>query len=88
MIESDGIDYRYANAAMRATELPQDIAERSVALARRLDLAVAGVDLITTPRGDWYCLEVNPNPGFSVYDSAHDGAIATAVAELLASAPR
>jgi glutathione synthase/RimK-type ligase-like ATP-grasp enzyme len=88
MIESDGIDYRYANAAMRATELPQDIAERSVALARRLDLAIAGVDLITTPRGDWYCLEVNPNPGFSVYDSAHDGAIATAVAELLASAPR
>ncbi|MDP4236759.1 MAG: hypothetical protein Q8919_09955 [Bacteroidota bacterium] len=82
-IESEGIDYRYAKSRMTPIELPEDIASASTGLAKRLGLLVAGIDLIVTPEGQWYCLEANPSPGFSYYDIFPERSIAQAVAEAL-----
>ncbi len=59
--------------------LPEDIAERCVALAAQLRLVLSGIDLIATG-DDYYCLEVNPNPAFSYFDVSTDRTIARAVA--------
>jgi glutathione synthase/RimK-type ligase-like ATP-grasp enzyme len=80
-IESEGVDYRYASAQLFSVTLPPDVAERCVALAARLGLLLAGIDLIESVEGGWYCLEANPSPAFTAFD--HDGAIALAVADLL-----
>jgi glutathione synthase/RimK-type ligase-like ATP-grasp enzyme len=86
-VESEGIDYRYAPSRLEPVALPSDIAARCVALTHRLNLLLSGLDLIVTDGGDWYCLEVNPNPGFTAYDLWNDGEIARAVAELLMGSP-
>jgi D-alanine-D-alanine ligase-like ATP-grasp enzyme len=46
-------------------------------------LILSGIDLIATAAGEFYCLEVNPNPAFSYFDRFGDEAIAQAVAGLL-----
>jgi glutathione synthase/RimK-type ligase-like ATP-grasp enzyme len=80
-VESEGVDYRYASARLFPVTLPPDVAERCIALASRLGLLLAGIDLIEGEDGDWYCLEANPSPAFTAFD--HGGAIAAAVVELL-----
>jgi glutathione synthase/RimK-type ligase-like ATP-grasp enzyme len=82
-IDTDAVDYRYARAALTEIELDDELAHRCVALTRRLGLHIAGIDLIVTPRADWYCLEVNPNPGFTCFDASPDQPVARAIAELL-----
>jgi glutathione synthase/RimK-type ligase-like ATP-grasp enzyme len=81
-------DYRYAGrqggtVEIHARELQQDIADKCRALARTLQLAVAGIDLRHTLEGDWYCFEVNPSPGFSFYQHATGQPISDAIARLL-----
>ena len=44
---------------------------------------VAGIDLIATPEGKYYCLEVNPNPAFSFFELSEKNDIAQAVAQAL-----
>jgi D-alanine-D-alanine ligase-like ATP-grasp enzyme len=46
-------------------------------------LVLSGIDLIVTPRGEYYCLEVNPNPAFSYFDLSDEKTIARHVAEIL-----
>jgi hypothetical protein len=82
-IESEAVDYRYARSRLAEVDLDEEVARRCVTLAQRLGLLVAGVDLIRTAAGDWYCLEVNPNPGFTFYDRSGEQVVARAVAELL-----
>lgn len=84
-IKTDGVDYRYADATrLSRADLRPEIAERCVTLAKKLGLVVAGLDLIVTPDGDWHCLEVNPNPAFSVFELGEAQDIAQRVAALLA----
>jgi glutathione synthase/RimK-type ligase-like ATP-grasp enzyme len=88
-IISDRLDYRYArrsggSAQLRAAELPSDIAEKCVALARGLGLAFAGIDLKITPDGEVFCFEVNPCPAFSFYQANTGQPIAGALARYLA----
>jgi len=83
-IETDGADYRYADSRLVPTSLPADVARRAVRLTRRLGLPLAGLDLILTPSGDWYCLEANPNPAFACFADAD--CVAQAVARLLLEA--
>jgi glutathione synthase/RimK-type ligase-like ATP-grasp enzyme len=90
-IVSDADDYRYGGRQgiepeLRAYTLPAECAERCRALARSLDLPVAGIDLRCTPEGEWYCFEVNPSPAFSYYEAATRQPIADAIASLLISA--
>ena len=89
-IISQADDYRYAarqghDVELRAATLAVDCAERCLALARSLGLAVAGIDLRRTPAGEWFCFEVNPSPAFSYYESATGQPIAEAIAGLLVS---
>lgn len=82
-IESQSLDYRYGRSTLAPFDLPQGIATRCVRLAHELRLTLAGIDLIVTAAGEYYCLEVNPNPAFSYYELSDEKAIARAVAEAL-----
>jgi len=88
-IDSTHVDYRYASldggrATLKATQLPPDITDRCLVLARALGLAFAGIDLFLTGNGEYYCFEVNPQPGFSFFELHSGQPIAAAVASLLA----
>ena len=82
-IESDATDYRYGMARMALCELPSDVAQKCATLTRELGLELSGIDLMVTADDQYYCLEVNPSPAFSVFDVASNGTIAELVAERL-----
>jgi glutathione synthase/RimK-type ligase-like ATP-grasp enzyme len=87
-IESDADDYRYASrtgcdVVMQAVELPLAIAERCRTMAGAMELHLAGIDLRQTPDGEWYCLEVNPSPGFTYYEATTGQPVAAAIANML-----
>lgn len=87
---TDAVDYRYSSRAgetveLAATELPQDVARRCVALAKSLDLPFCGVDLMRRPDGSWVCFEVNPSPGYSWYEEEAGLPISEALVSWLAS---
>jgi glutathione synthase/RimK-type ligase-like ATP-grasp enzyme len=89
-VKSSAADYRYAGtsgatAELSAFELPEPLGRQLVALARQMDLQVAGIDLRLTPEGSWVCFEVNPSPGFPWYEDSTGHPIAEAIAELLES---
>lgn len=88
-IRSDAVDYRYAglqgmSVELRPAVLPLECVERCRRLVAEMGLVVAGLDLRRTPEGAWYCFEVNPCPDFTFFDRHPEGAIARAVAALLA----
>jgi hypothetical protein len=87
-VRSDSIDYRYSHqdggqTELEAADLPPAIASACLRLARELDLLVAGIDLMETPDGQYYCFEVNPAPGFLYYERVARQPISAAIAELL-----
>jgi hypothetical protein len=90
-IVSQADDYRYASrtgraAKIRTAHLPREVAERCRRLSAGVNLPVAGIDLRVTPKGEWYCFEVNPSPGFTYYQDATGQPIAEAIAQFLAQA--
>ena len=93
-VRSEADDYRYAahqslaDAELRATELPAAVARRCRTLAAAMGLVVAGIDLRRTPRGAWYCFEVNPSPAYSYYEQRTGQPICAAIARLLATGDR
>ncbi len=87
-IESEAVDYRYAQsdgltATLEPVTLPPAIAAACLRLARTFDLLFAGIDLKQTPDGEYFCFEVNPCPGFLYYERHTGQPISTALAELL-----
>lgn len=84
-IQSDVLDYRYGPRVIHETKLPPEIHDKCIVLSQHLGLLLAGIDFIVTPDNKWYCLEANPNPGFSFYDTSKEKVIARAVADLLLS---
>jgi glutathione synthase/RimK-type ligase-like ATP-grasp enzyme len=87
-IVSDADDYRYASragceVAMEPIDLPADVAKACRTMAAGMGLHLAGIDLRHTPAGEWYCLEVNPSPGFTYYEAVTGQPISAAVADLL-----
>jgi glutathione synthase/RimK-type ligase-like ATP-grasp enzyme len=88
-ISSAGVDYRYAGqrdgaaAALSATTVPDEIAQRCLAVTTSLGLEFAGIDLRRDPDGRYVCFEVNPSPAFSYYESHTGQPIAAAVADHL-----
>lgn len=71
------VDYRREGAlhTMRAFEPPPALRERLVEGTRELGLAFAGWDFKIDADETYWCLEVNPMPGYHPYDRACDGAI-------------
>jgi glutathione synthase/RimK-type ligase-like ATP-grasp enzyme len=82
-IQSQSVDYRYAPSSIVPFDLSDEIAARCVRLTAELGLLLSGIDLIATSGEETYCLEVNPNPAFSYFDTSEDKVIARAVAEIL-----
>ncbi len=87
-VNSSADDYRYTPAGIAAPTLtpgylPLSVQQRCQHLAHSLNLPLAGIDLRCTPQGDWYCFEVNPSPGFTVYQEATGHPISWAIAQLL-----
>lgn len=81
-------DYRYASRSnqsitMKPYELPRNIAEKSVKMVQGMKLYFAGIDFRRTPDGKWYCLEVNPSPGFTFFEMSTGQTIAAEVADML-----
>jgi hypothetical protein len=83
IISTSGIDYRYAQSSMEPFELPVNVAHQCLQLNQKLGLLLSGIDLIKGADGEWYCLEVNTNPGFSYFDGNEDKPIANAIAKML-----
>lgn len=89
-VRSDATDYRYGSrgdggpAELCPYEVSDDLAARCVAVADAMRLEFAGIDLRVAADGDVYCLEVNPSPAFSYYESHTGQPIARAVARRLA----
>jgi len=91
-IRSEAVDYRYAkregkNCDMREELLTPAMEQACIRIARRLDLLFAGIDLKITPRGEVFCFEVNPSPGFSFYEIGTGQPISAALADLLHAKP-
>jgi len=87
--DTNAADYRYAvrqpggNTELEAYQLPLELQQRCLQLARGLGLDFAGIDLKITPDGEIYCFEVNPCPAYSYYQLNTGQPIAEAVAEYL-----
>ena len=90
-IVSDASDYRYAardigvEPEIVACELDAPTRAKCIALAERLNLPLAGIDLRCTPEGRYVCFEVNPSPAFSFYEQRAGLPIAASIAGYLAA---
>lgn len=87
-IVTGATDYRYAaldkeQVTFTSYELTDDLRERCLALAERCGMSFVGIDLIVGEKGV-VCLEVNPSPAYSYYESATDAPISYALARHLA----
>lgn len=87
-IQSEAVDYRYASleggrVEMKPVVLPPEVETSCLQLAQHLGLLFSGIDLKVTPDGDYYCLEINPSPGFFYYERYTGQPISTALANLL-----
>ena len=84
LVESNGTDYRYSQARLMATSLPDAVTERCIELSRSLDLHFSGIDLRLTSEGEYFCFEVNPSPGYSYYEYHTKQPISLELAKYLA----
>ncbi len=90
-VQSAAVDYRYARrdglaAELCAVDLPTEVKERCVRLAKHLALPLAGIDLRRQLDGSYVCFEVNPMPGYSYYQAHTGQPIASSLARYLANA--
>jgi len=86
-IVADESDYRYdKQAQIRAHTLPEPVRRQCFALARALGFVLAGIDLRVTPKGRYYCFEVNPSPAFSWYEVRTKQPITATLCDVLENA--
>jgi len=80
-ILSDAVDYRARGVQTRheAAGVPEALLERMIRAAEVMGLAFTGWDFKVDADGRHWCLEVNPSPGYDVYDRRADGAISRAL---------
>ena len=67
-LDSSSIDYRYSkDLKVQSVSLPDEIKKWCIEATQVEGLTFSGVDLIKTA-DTWYCLEVNPNPGYHWFE--------------------
>jgi hypothetical protein len=66
-------------------EVPEGLGDLLVVGTRSLGLAIGGWDFKVAADGTWWCLEVNPMPGYSPYDERCEGRISRAIFDYLSS---
>lgn len=66
---STEIDYRYSTEKLSFMpfDLPKLVKEFCIKVTKSEQLVFSGIDFIVE-NDTWYCLEINPNPGFHPYD--------------------
>ncbi len=85
-IKTSAVDHRYGeDKKLEPIELSDDVAQRCLRLAAAYNLEFAGIDLMITPVGQVFCLEVNQSPAFRYYEQHTGQPIARAVADYLAA---
>jgi hypothetical protein len=79
------VDFRVdmANCRVEATDLPDDVADRLLALMDRLGLVYGAVDMRLTPEGRYVFLEINPAGQWLFVETATGQPIAAALAVAL-----
>jgi hypothetical protein len=84
-VRSRAVDYRIVDDAQYfPIEVPQSLANRLVKTTARLGLTFAGWDFKMSDEDDlFYALEVNPMPGYHIYDAAVDGEITRALVDFV-----
>lgn len=83
-------DYRRAGVLddLVLFDPPVDLRKRLVDATGHIGLAFAGWDFKIDEAGHYWCLEVNPVPGYGVYDRRCGGAISQALIGMLAKGAR
>jgi hypothetical protein len=78
-IVSGGVDYRRDADFddLERFDPPDELAQQLIRTTKALDLEFAGWDFKIDAAGDYWCLEVNPMPGYNPYDHRCDGAISS-----------
>lgn len=83
-VRSAAVDYRIAeHAEYFPFQLPSDFAEAIVSATRASGLSFAGWDFKLAKDGTFHALEVNPMPGYHLYDTTLNGAITRALVDHL-----
>lgn len=87
IIRSPAVDYRYDKSG-KATEhpfaIPPELAARCIDVTAAFGLEFSGIDLIRSEdEGGFYCLEVNPMPGYHGYDLTLNHEISGSLGALL-----
>jgi hypothetical protein len=84
-LSADTVDYRRGGVMddLEVFELPERIRDLVIAGTRQIGLAFAGWDFKIDSDEQFWCLEVNPMPGYSPYDLRCDGAITRALLRYL-----
>lgn len=83
-LQTDSIDFRDdPDPAMEAVELPAEIAEQSIRIARELHLLWTGIDYRRTEAGEYVYFEANPSPMFLGFERAAGLPLTEALADLL-----
>ena len=91
-IGSTATDYRYAgsqvgeSASLRHIELEASMQHKCVQFSRYLNLYFSGIDFKQDEKGDMYCFEANPMPGYSYYEDHTSQPIAYTLATYLKAA--
>lgn len=84
---SGGVDYRRDGRfdELRVFDPPGAVREALIRASAELGLPFAGWDFRIGPDGEYWCLEVNPMPGYSPYDARCEGAISRLLLGYLAA---
>lgn len=84
-VESAEIDYRArgVRASFQPWTLPDQLSAQLVAATEFMGLRLAGWDFKLDANGLYWCLEVNPQPGYHPYDDAAGGGISQAIMKFL-----
>jgi RimK-like ATP-grasp domain len=84
-LSSNTVDYRRGGVMddLEVFELAEPIRKLVIAGTRQIGLAFAGWDFKIDSDEQFWCLEVNPMPGYSPYDLRCDGAITRALLRYL-----
>lgn len=85
LIRAKGIDYRDVEVESVHTPISVDgeLVGRMANASDEMGLALTGWDFKIDSDGRWWCLEVNPMPGYDGYDRRCDGAITRSIVEWL-----
>ena len=85
-VRTEAIDFRDdIEPRIVAVDLPAEIAEQSLRIARSLELLWTGIDFRRTPAGEYYFLEANPSPMFLGFERRSGLPLTSALVNLLTS---